>query len=119
MQQKTAGFTKEERRDFGQLLESGFVDTVRLSPLLPPQLRPINCGRSPPHVFCVFWEQFRHQNPDLQQFTYWSNRFNCRAKNLGSSFLFLISYFLFLISYFLFLISYFLFLISYFLFNNK
>lgn len=51
--QKTAGFTKEERRDFGQLLESGFVDT------------------------------FRHQNPDLQQFTYWSNRFNCRAKNLG------------------------------------
>lgn len=27
--------------------------------------------------------QFRQQNPDLQQFTYWSNRFNCRAKNLG------------------------------------
>jgi len=51
--QKSAGFTPEERRDFGQVLNSGFVDT------------------------------FRQQNPDLQQFTYWSARFNCRAKNIG------------------------------------
>jgi len=51
--QKSAGFTKEERRDFTTLLESGFVDT------------------------------FRQQNPDLQQFSYWSARFNCRAKNIG------------------------------------
>jgi len=50
---KSAGFTKEERRDFGQVLDSGFVDT------------------------------FRHQNPDVKQFTWWSARFNCRAKNIG------------------------------------
>jgi exonuclease III len=42
MQQKSAGFTKEERRDFGQLLESGFVDTVRRSPLLPAAPFPLN-----------------------------------------------------------------------------
>jgi len=29
-QKKSAGFTKEERRDFGQVLDSGFVDTVKI-----------------------------------------------------------------------------------------
>src|SRR3989344_5634300 len=66
MQQKSAGFTKEERRDFGQLLESGFVDTVRRSPLLrrslPPQssrnagqLSDVCGGHSPSCVFCFFF----------------------------------------------------------------
>ena len=50
----TAGFTKEEREDFSQLLKEGFVDT------------------------------FRHFYPDLTEaYTYWGYRFNCRAKNIG------------------------------------
>ena len=51
---KTAGFTPEERQDFTELLEEGFVDT------------------------------FRHLYPDLTgAYTYWSYRFNARAKNTG------------------------------------
>ncbi|XP_064404460.1 recombination repair protein 1-like [Halichondria panicea] len=51
---KTAGFTPEERQDFTELLEEGFVDT------------------------------FRHLYPDLAgAYTYWSYRFNARAKNTG------------------------------------
>ncbi len=51
---KTAGFTPEERQDFTELLETGFVDT------------------------------FRHLYPDLTgAYTYWSYRFNARAKNTG------------------------------------
>lgn len=30
------------------------------------------------------YPQFRHQNPDVKQFTWWSARFNCRAKNIGT-----------------------------------
>lgn len=50
----TAGFTLEERQDFSELLDSNFVDT------------------------------FRDLYPDLTgAYTYWSYRFNARAKNTG------------------------------------
>ena len=50
----TAGFTKEEREDFSLLLKEGFVDS------------------------------FRHLYPDTTRvYTYWSYRFNARAKNTG------------------------------------
>ena len=52
--QGTAGFTKEEREDFSLLLKEGFVDT------------------------------YRHLYPDKARvYTYWSYRFNTRAKNIG------------------------------------
>ena len=50
---KTAGFTREERDGFTALLGEGFVDS------------------------------FRHLHPNTQAFTYWSYRFNARAKNIG------------------------------------
>lgn len=50
---KTAGFTQEERDGFTALLGEGFVDS------------------------------FRHLYPETQTFTYWSYRFNARAKNIG------------------------------------
>ena len=51
---KTAGFTPEERKDFTELLDEGFVDS------------------------------FRHLYPDLTgAYTYWSYRFNAKAKNTG------------------------------------
>ncbi len=51
---KNAGFTAEERQKFGQLLESGFVDT------------------------------FRHLNPDVTGvYSWWSYRFKAREKNAG------------------------------------
>lgn len=51
---KTAGFTPEEREDFSLLLKEGFVDV------------------------------FRHLYPNTQHaYTYWSYRFNARAKNTG------------------------------------
>ena len=50
----TAGFSPEERRDFTLLLNEGFVDV------------------------------FRHLNPDKEHaYTYWSYRFNARAKDTG------------------------------------
>ena len=50
----TAGFTKEEREGFTELLKQGFVDS------------------------------FRHLYPERKDaYSYWSYRFNCRAKNLG------------------------------------
>jgi len=51
--EKTAGFTPEERKEFGVLLDSGFVDT------------------------------FRHFYPEEQKFSYFSLRFNNRATNKG------------------------------------
>ena len=50
---KTAGFTPQERKTFGELLDSGFVDT------------------------------FRHFYPEEQKFSYFSIRFNNRATNKG------------------------------------
>ncbi|XP_065323957.1 exodeoxyribonuclease-like isoform X2 [Gordionus sp. m RMFG-2023] len=51
---KSAGFTKEERDSFGELLRCGFVDT------------------------------FRHFYPDMEgQYTYWSYMFSARIKNIG------------------------------------
>ena len=50
---KNAGFTVEEREKFAQLLDSGFVDT------------------------------FRHLYPDKEKYSWWSYRFNSRAKNAG------------------------------------
>ena len=50
---KTAGFTQQERDGFTELLGAGFVDS------------------------------FRHLHPSTQAFTYWSYRFNARAKNIG------------------------------------
>ena len=51
---KTAGFTKEERDDFTALLKEGFVDS------------------------------YRHLYPDkTKAYTYWSYRYNARAKNAG------------------------------------
>lgn len=47
------GFTDDERRAFGQLLDAGFVDT------------------------------FRAIHPDQQTFSWWSYRFSARAKNIG------------------------------------
>jgi len=50
----TAGFTKEEREDFSLLLKEGFVDS------------------------------YRHLYPDKTRvYTYWSYRFNARARNIG------------------------------------
>ena len=50
----TAGFTPDERADFSKLLEQGFVDV------------------------------YRQLYPDKKEaYTYWSYRFNCRAKNVG------------------------------------
>jgi exodeoxyribonuclease III len=51
--EKSAGFTKEERKGFTDLLNSGFIDT------------------------------FRHLNPKTQKFSYWSARFNNRETNKG------------------------------------
>ena len=50
---KTAGFTQQERDGFTALLGEGFADS------------------------------FRHLHPTTQAFTYWSYRFNARAKNIG------------------------------------
>lgn len=51
---KNAGFTDEERREFGKLLDMGFVDT------------------------------FRHIHPDLEDaYTWWSYRARAREKNVG------------------------------------
>lgn len=51
---KTAGFTPEEREDFSLLLKEGFVDV------------------------------FRYLYPDKEHaYTYWSYRFNARAKDIG------------------------------------
>lgn len=50
---RNAGFTDEERGKFQQLLEAGYVDT------------------------------FRHLHPDSQEYSWWSYRFNARAKNIG------------------------------------
>lgn len=47
------GFTDEERGAFTQLLGEGFVDT------------------------------FRHLHPDTVEYSWWSYRFNARAKNIG------------------------------------
>eukprot|EP01133_Synstelium_polycarpum_P006734 gene6734-7827_t len=51
--QRTAGFTIEERNSFTSFLESGFVDT------------------------------YRHFNPKKEAYTFWSYMFNARAKNAG------------------------------------
>ncbi|KAF1326032.1 Exodeoxyribonuclease iii, partial [Globisporangium splendens] len=50
---KSPGFTDAERESFGTILSAGFVDT------------------------------FRHLHPEEQQFSYFSYRFNARAKNKG------------------------------------
>ncbi|MCB1321117.1 MAG: exodeoxyribonuclease III [Leptospiraceae bacterium] len=50
---KNAGFTDEERRGFSNILAAGFVDT------------------------------FREFNTEPGQYTWWSYRFNARAKNIG------------------------------------
>ena len=51
---KTAGFTKEERQGFTELLEEGFVDS------------------------------FRHFYPNkAKQYSFWSYMGNARAKNVG------------------------------------
>ena len=51
---KTAGFTKEERQDFTELLEEGFVDS------------------------------FRHFYPNkTKRYSFWSYMRNARAKNVG------------------------------------
>lgn len=47
------GFTDEERSAFSRLLEAGFVDT------------------------------YRHLHPETQKFSWWSYRYNARAKNIG------------------------------------
>jgi len=47
------GFSKEERDDFSQLLDSGFVDT------------------------------FRHFHPEEVKYSWWSYMFQARAKNVG------------------------------------
>ena len=51
---KNAGFTQEERDGFTDLLNEGFIDS------------------------------FRHLYPDkVDQYTFWTYMFNCRAKNVG------------------------------------
>jgi len=51
---RSAGFTDEEREEFGKLLDTGFVDT------------------------------FRHFNPDARdQYTWWSYRAGARQRNIG------------------------------------
>jgi exodeoxyribonuclease III len=51
--QKTAGFTPEEREDFDALLSIGLVDS------------------------------FRQKHPDKIKYSWWSYMFNARAKNIG------------------------------------
>ena len=48
-----AGFTDTERRDFSNIIESGFVDT------------------------------FRHLYPDKEKYSWWSYMFSARQKNIG------------------------------------
>ncbi|TMW58816.1 hypothetical protein Poli38472_006961 [Pythium oligandrum] len=50
---KSPGFTDAERESFSEILANGFVDV------------------------------YRQLNPETQQYTYWSYRFNARAKNKG------------------------------------
>lgn len=50
---RNPGFTDEERGAFGRLLEAGFIDT------------------------------YRHLHPDTQKFSWWSYRYNARAKGIG------------------------------------
>ena len=51
--EKNAGFTEEEREKFAHLLGSGFVDT------------------------------YRYLYPDKEEYSWWSYRFNSRARNAG------------------------------------
>lgn len=50
---QSAGFTDKERDAFRRLLDAGFVDT------------------------------YRHLHPETQKFSWWSYRYNARAKNIG------------------------------------
>jgi len=50
---KNAGFTKEEREGFERYMSNNFIDT------------------------------FRHLYPKIQQYSWWSYRFNARSKNIG------------------------------------
>lgn len=50
---RNPGFTDEERSALTRLLDAGFVDT------------------------------FRHLNPDARRYSWWSYRYNARAKNIG------------------------------------
>jgi exodeoxyribonuclease-3 len=50
---KTSGFLPEERKALTRWLEAGFVDV------------------------------FRHLNPDAQQYTWWTYRYDARARNVG------------------------------------
>ena len=50
---RNPGFTDEERNAFGRLLDAGFVDT------------------------------YRYLHPDTQKFSWWSYRYNARAKGIG------------------------------------
>jgi len=50
---KTSGYTQQEIDGFDNFVKAGFVDT------------------------------FRNLHPKKQEFSYWSYRFNCRAKNIG------------------------------------
>ena len=50
---KSAGFSKEEREEFGLILEAGFTDS------------------------------FRYLHPDLVKYSYWSNFRNARERNMG------------------------------------
>ena len=50
---RNPGFTDEERKAFTDLLDAGFIDT------------------------------FRALHPDSQKFSWWSYRYNARAKNIG------------------------------------
>lgn len=50
---RNPGFTDEERNAMTRLLDAGFIDT------------------------------FRHLHPDTQKFSWWSYRYNARAKNIG------------------------------------
>ena len=49
----TAGFTNEERENFGKILEGGFTDT------------------------------FRHFYPKIRKYTWWSQKYNLRSENRG------------------------------------
>ena len=51
--QKTAGFTPAERKNFTNLLSKGFIDT------------------------------YRHQHPNKQSFSYWGYRGDCKKNNKG------------------------------------
>ena len=50
---KNPGFTDEERNAFSKLTEAGFIDT------------------------------YRYLHPETQKFSWWSYRYNARAKNIG------------------------------------